>query len=138
MKFEYKDFGFDDKGQAVVRPVIPVVLRALDNGGRRVRYEALIDSGADLCLFPTGLADALGIELTRGEVMEFVGASGAPTAMYTHRVQIQVGEWFEYIPVGFAEIPPLGYGLLGQRGFFEYLNVKFKHKAREIEITRSR
>ena len=42
MKFKYKRYG------SISRPVIEITLK---NQNKSVRYEVLIDSGADLCLF---------------------------------------------------------------------------------------
>ncbi len=48
MKFRYKYYGKNEKGERLIRPVIPI---KLINGDQVVRYEVLVDSGADNSIF---------------------------------------------------------------------------------------
>lgn len=68
MKFRYKKYG-----PGIVRPVIPV---DLSFGERAVSYEALIDSGADLCIFPAEIGELLGIQVERGRSETVAGITG--------------------------------------------------------------
>jgi len=45
---------------SVVRPVVPI---ALINGSNRVRVFALIDSGADYCIFHAEIGEQIGLEI---------------------------------------------------------------------------
>ena len=90
MKFRYKYYGKNEKGERLIRPVIPI---KLISGDQLVRYEVLVDSGADRSIFHSEVADALGIRMTAGESSSFMGATGGKARMYIHPIQIEVGGW---------------------------------------------
>lgn len=127
MKFYYKRYS-----PGIVRPVIPVELRS---GNKRVRYEALIDSGADECIFDSQLASILDINFRNGKRRIVGGITGAKQNFYACPVTIDVGGWSFEIMAGFMpNMPDFGYGVLGQRGFFENFVVKFDYSKLEIEL----
>ena len=118
----------------ILKPLIPVVLRFQ---GRKVKLFALVDSGADACLFPRGVADDLGIDVREGTRIDFTGIGGMPAAFYFHEVEILFGEHQVRTRVGFSIALNIGTGgILGQQGFFENFIVAFNHKNRFIEITK--
>lgn len=128
MKFKYKKYG------STLRPVIEIVLRY---GGKLIRYEVLIDSGADLCIFDEEIGNYLGINVRKGEPREVFGVGGKCSIFYIHPITIEVGGWPYKINAGFmpnvaGKIMP--YGLVGQKGFFENFVVKFDFLKEEIEI----
>lgn len=128
MKFKYKRYG------SILRPVMEISIK---NGGQSVRYEVLIDSGADLCLFDASLAEAIGIDVERGKPQEIFGVGGKVSIYYLHKAVIEVGGWPFEIEAGF--MPEVGgrfipYGLAGQRGFFDKFIVKFDLLKEEIEL----
>ncbi len=129
MKFKYKKYG-----SGIVRPVIPV---EISYKGTSIEYEVLVDSGADICIFHAELADILGIDLTKGERAHVSGITGAPELQYIHPVALKVGGWEHKTKVGFLpNIGRLGYGVVGQRGFFDKYVVKFDFLKEEIELKR--
>ena len=73
-----------------MRPVIPV---EIIYGDRAVPYEALVDSGADFCIFDAQIADILGIDVFRGEEKEVFGITGVQERYYVHGVTLKVGGW---------------------------------------------
>ena len=79
MKFRYKYYGKNSMGDRVIRPVIPI---KIINGDQVVRYEALVDSGADRSIFHSEVADVLGLKMTAGKKDGFTGATGGRAAMY--------------------------------------------------------
>lgn len=128
MKFSYKKYG------TVLRPVIEVRLK---NKDKSVRYEVLVDSGADICLFGAEIGEAIGVDVKKGKAHEILGVGGKFSLYYVHSVTIEVGGWPYEIEAGFmpnvagAVIP---YGLVGQKGFFDKFIVKFDLLKEEIEI----
>ena len=54
----------------VLKPQITIVLKY---GEKKQKLFALIDSGADACLFPKGIADILGIKIKEGKKLIFQG-----------------------------------------------------------------
>jgi hypothetical protein len=67
MKFEYKRYRTND-GSDLTRPIIRVLINnPRDPRSISIAYEALVDSGADFCVFPAEIAELLQIDLTAGE-----------------------------------------------------------------------
>ncbi len=127
MKFSYK------KIDGVVRPVIPIEIHHGDVG---LRYEVLVDSGADMNIMSAEIAEALGIDVKSGEKKSVGGITGERQPFYVHNIQIRVGGWvYSDVEVGFMlDMPNYGYGVVGQRGFFEFFKVIFDLQKEEIEL----
>ena len=128
MKFSYQKYGL------ALRPVIEIKLKL---GSKSFLYEALIDSGADVCLFHSEVGKAIGLDIEKGELRRLIGVGGKSALYYVHEVEIEVGGWAYRIEAGF--MPDISgkiiqHGLLGQKGFFENFVVKFDYKKEEIEL----
>jgi hypothetical protein len=127
MKFSYKKYG-----SGVLRPVIPIEL-IYENFP--IRHEVLVDSGADFCIFNAEIGELLGIKITSGIKQSVSGITGVSEPYYVHRVTMKVGGWPFTIDAGFLpNISPMGYGVVGQRGFFDLFIVKFDLAKEEIEL----
>ncbi len=127
MKFRYKNYGKD-----ILRPVIPIEIVYKE---RFIKYEALVDSGADFCIFDSQIGELLGIDIENGPSQEVAGITGTKEEYYIHPVTIKVGGWPYKVDVGFLpNIARLGYGVVGQKGFFDKFVVKFDLKKEEIEL----
>lgn len=136
MKFKYIKAPLKQKspifGSHILKPIIPIELKHKEI---HTRYAILIDSGADFCIFDAWLAEYLGIKLENSKFVIFSGVSGSPAKAFFAPVEINVGGWKFKAEVSFSyEISPRGYGILGQKGFFEYFTVKFDLKKEEIEL----
>lgn len=70
MKFKYKQFGPD-----TLRPVIPI---EIEYNSLITPYEVLVDSGADICIFNSQIAEVLGIDLLKGIKSQVNGITGFP------------------------------------------------------------
>lgn len=128
MKFKYKRCG------STIRPVIEITLK---NQNKFIRYEVLVDSGADLCLFDEEIGSYLGIDVKKGKPKEVFGVAGKCSIFYIHPITMEVGGWPFEINAGFmpsvaGKVMP--YGLVGQNGFFENFIVKFDLLKEEIEV----
>ncbi len=127
MKFKYKKYAPN-----ILRPVIPIEIVHKDIA---VPYEVLVDSGADICIFDAQIADILGINLKTGKKQRVAGLTGATEFYYLHPVAISVGGWEYKIEAGFLpNIGRFGYGVVGQKGFFDIFVVKFDLIKEEIEL----
>ncbi|KKQ90161.1 MAG: hypothetical protein UT12_C0001G0029 [Candidatus Curtissbacteria bacterium GW2011_GWC2_38_9] len=128
MKFKYKKYG-----PYVLRPVIPVEIIYKD---KSVPYEVLVDSGSDINILDAQIAGVLGLNLYDGKQAEVAGVTGVEEVFYVHELGINVGgHLFEKIEIGFLEkIGQYGYGIVGQKGFFDIFVVKFDLKKEEIEL----
>ncbi|MEK7068368.1 MAG: aspartyl protease family protein [Patescibacteria group bacterium] len=128
MKFKYKKYG------STLRPVIEIRVR---NKNISLRYEVLVDSGADLCLFDEEIGTTLGIDVQKGIPKEVFGIGGKASVYYLHRLEIEVGGWPHVIEAGF--MPAVAghqkpYGVVGQKGFFDLFVVQFDLLKEEVEL----
>lgn len=115
-----------------MRPVIPI---QIEYQGRSLGYEVLVDSGADFCIFDAQIGDLLDIDIMSGAERRVCGITGIYESYYTHEVIIKAGGWPYKIEAGFLpNIARLGYGVVGQKGFFDIFVVKFDLLKEEIEL----
>lgn len=137
MKFDYSKITLPQRsvlfGASLLKPIIPIRIVV---GERSLQYAALIDSGADFCIFHREIGQALGIDIESGEKLEFGGVQQADFAKaYIHDLTLVVGGWEYKSTVGFSgEIADESYGILGQKGFFDIFIVKFDLLKEEIEL----
>ena len=137
MKFRYFKFSLPTRseffGHSILKPIIPIGLTV---GDKPFDYSALIDSGADFCIFDASIGEALELIVKGGKKINFGGIQevGASEA-FLHDVTIVVGGFRHKTTVGFSyDIAKDGYGILGQKGFFDLFSVKFDLRKEEIEI----
>jgi len=137
MKFSYKKFLLKERseifGWQLLKPIIPVKLIVDKNS---IAYEALIDSGADFCIFDAEVGEYLGLDIKSGTREEFGGIVGTEKAeVFFHKVFLNVGGWNYETTVGFSYgISKFGFGILGQKGFFDIFIIKFDLQKEEIEL----
>lgn len=133
MKFKYRKTSTTSpfsKKKILARPIIPISLK---NGGRSLRYEALIDSGADFSIFPTEIAKKLEINLKKRKKIYFSSATGELVQGIINKIELGIGEETFEIFIVFADLAEQT-GILGQYGFFDKFIVKFDLIKEEIEI----
>jgi hypothetical protein len=127
MKFNYKKIY-----KGIIRPIIPI---QLEFQGRKIWYEVLVDSGADNCIFDAEIADIFGIDVESGLKAHVVGITGKPEPYFIHRLQLSVGDASFPLYAGFKRgFPKFGYGVVGQKGFFEHFMVQFDYQQETIEL----
>jgi hypothetical protein len=126
MKFKYKRYGPE-----ILRPVIPIEVVA---NNIEVPYEVLVDSGADICIFDSQIANILGIDVVKGIKKQVLGVTGFPEDMYLHTIHLNIGGHQYKMEVGFMEMRNSSYGVVGQKEFFELFVVKFDLKKNEVEL----
>lgn len=119
------------KRKYVPRPIIPL---SIIIGGKRLRYEALIDSGADYTIFPAALGLLAGLNIKEGKKESIMGVSGSTMTVYFHHILVNVGGYEIKVYSGFAEAMNQDPGILGQSGFFNKFQVSFDLKKKEVEI----
>ncbi|MGB8673915.1 MAG: hypothetical protein WCD27_06135 [Candidatus Acidiferrales bacterium] len=118
------------------RPRIAVVLAA---GTVIFSCYALVDSGADDCIFPTSFGTQLGLNVPTGKQYPFGGAGGGAIQMaYFFDLQLAIPQVGKYsIPIGFTDaLESVGLGLLGQNGFFDRFRVSFNLKKGIFTLSR--
>lgn len=127
MKFQYKKVS-----QNAVRPIVDVGLSY--NRGAKQNIYALIDSGADYCLFGKQIGELLGIQVRKGKYMPMTGISGKKQHGYLHKITVTIGGWDIEINAVFLSDDDLPMSLLGQVGFFEKTKISFDYEKGEIEV----
>ena len=118
----------DDRARgAFIRPCLPV---SISSGAVRISTLAIVDSGADHCIFPISFAHALGIDIlqAKAEPTCGVGSHSVPTYFWDVLLRLKVdGIQEETTRIGFTEgLEHLGFGVLGHNGFFDRYKVMFE------------
>jgi len=96
-----------------------------------LRFEALIDSGADFNIFPIEIAKKLGITLKNSDSISFTGVGGNIINGIKADVLLEIGSQKIQAIVVFA---PVDSGILGQYGFFDLFKVNFDLKNKIIKV----
>jgi len=137
MKFDYLKFPLSRRsdffGSSISKPIIPI---KISKGTQALQYAALIDSGADFCIFDAEIGEYLGLDIYSGTKETFGGIQerGGSEA-FLHEVIVNIGGWNYKTTVGFSyDIAKHGFGILGQKGFFDIFVVKFDLLKEEIEL----
>lgn len=127
MKFPYQErprkssAAFPDVTSRLVS-VIPVTLSFNDQS---FTLDALVDSGADSCIFPGMLGVRLGIGVHNCPKQSITGLGAKVIEAHFHQVKLKVGNVECDVYAGFT-FDTIGIsGLLGQRGFFDNFRVTF-------------
>ena len=103
------------------------------NGDRFVKLLALVDSGADDCLFPLEVAHFLKLPLKR-DVVHRYGGIGSGSIMATFgTVKLEVGKRTIPLYAGFSEAPSV-VPILGQNGFFTEFEITFNRPKEIIQL----
>jgi hypothetical protein len=109
------------------RPLIPI---RVTYGGQSTERLAIVDSGADLPLFPKTLARILGINLTRLPIGPSEGTSGEVDTWYC-QCGITVEGITRQCRVGIVDNDRCPY-LLGRDPFFKLLQIGFRESLEEF------
>ena len=133
MKFRYTEIR---NHQDPTRPFHrPYVIVRLTHETKHKDVIALVDSGADLCLFHSDIGKLIGIAIESGSELAFQGVSGSKASAYLHRVSLTVrGMNSVSLDVGFTDSMAVGTGVLGQQGFFEQVQINFRLNEQLFEI----
>lgn len=124
-------FSYEVVTPRVKRPIIPILLKSKNTF---IFDRALVDSGADNCIFSIDIANLLGIKLSQKDMVPFSGISQGKVVGYWSELTIRVGKVAYATPVIFAEISNFGHGIQGQRGFFDHFDVRLSYQRQVIEI----
>lgn len=132
MKFKYRKINLKDpfsSKEYILRPIIPI---SLCYKNKSIHYEALIDSGADFCIFPFELAKNLGINIKNQGVIYFSGIGGEAIKGFIIDVYLSIGKIEIPTKIVFSESGTPR--ILGQRGFFDHFDVRLSYQGKSIEI----
>jgi hypothetical protein len=113
--------------------LIPLLKLKLINNTREVECFALIDSGADVCLFPADYGEKIGLKIKNKRFMEIHGIGGGKILAYFHIVTLEIGGNKFPTRIGFT-YDPIPMATLGREGFFDLFKVSFDFKKEKIEL----
>jgi len=132
MKYHYTSFYIQGRSKAIKRPMVSVEIFGSDDSKK---FDALLDSGADVSLLNLEIAEVLGIDLSNAKPANFTGISGNINGYRVERVKVKIEGFFEEIemPVCFVDSPSVGL-LLGQDGFFDLHRIKFEKDHDTFEL----
>ena len=95
----------------------------------------MVDSGADYNIFHAVIGEILGLDIKSGKKENFGGITGGQSTAYFHLINGEIGGYKYKLYCGFSyDIPSYGYGVVGQKGFFDIFIVKFDLIKEEIEL----
>lgn len=127
MQFKYKKVA-----PGIIRPIIPITLKYKQN--RPVSYEALVDSGADMCVFPAQIGELLGINIKNGISGSLSGVIGKSGKIYYHDIVVEIGGNTTSVNAGFSYSEKIQCGFLGQKGIFSIYIVQFQYRKEFVEL----
>ncbi|MFA6256844.1 MAG: retropepsin-like aspartic protease [Candidatus Paceibacterota bacterium] len=132
MKYKYLTvLNSDPNGKHFRRPAVDV---ELFGPSQKISTFALIDSGADYCLFNIEYAQAIGVDLKKCKKAATMGVEGGSKEIYLTEIDIQVKNLEKIkVPVAFIDSKSVN-GLLGQIGFFDLNRIKFERDHDVFEI----
>lgn len=126
MEFNYKKLG-----PGLIRPIIQFDLHY---GPFFYAGEALVDSGADRCLFPKNLGQNIGIDFNKCK-KELTAGVGGIAETFLEQVTLKIGGISIETMAGFTEgLDNSNMCLLGQKGVFEKFIVSFDRLAGKVEF----
>ena len=125
-------FRYTEYPDGVLRPVVPVTL----HGPVRSRqFGMLIDSGADVSVISGRTANFLGLELTGRKTEDFQLADGSRVLAISIEINATIADRTILLQLAVIDLPPGTISpLLGQRGFFDQFEVRFRRSHEEFEI----
>lgn len=90
MRFEYLKVPSFDHRPWKSRPMIEVRLFTLDGKTETPPILCLVDSGADSCIFESGIGELPGLDVKSGRKEPFRGIAPEAVVGYFHRIKYQI------------------------------------------------
>ena len=109
-------------------PLIPITLI---KENVEIDTDALVDSGANISVFREEIAECLEIVIEDGEEILLQGLGGRIVG-YIHELNVRVDDDEFPCKVVFSKELTVGLNILGREGFFEYFQVTFNERGKEI------
>ena len=122
--FDYKPL---PTSKSKIYPLAKIDLQFED---KKRTFWPIIDSGANVSIFPKGVGDALGIDF-EGEPEPVEGVMGTFLG-YSHYVEILLGDYKEPISVRALFLMGEPYPLLGREGLFDKFDVLFQERLKKV------
>jgi hypothetical protein len=134
----YTEIIIHPRGKSRRKVFVPIVHTCLFQNKDKspFRFQSIVDSGSDFCIFPSQIGDMCGIDVKKGRPVSSRGIGGKEE-LYFHKIKvgiiIQEEMWEFESEVGFSG--HLIHGLLGRRGFFDlFAEVSFNEKRKMFRL----
>ena len=111
-------------------PVVPVVFVV---GKKRIRTQALIDSGATISVFGEETAQILGVEIEKGK-KTILGGVGGRIVGYIHKLRLRIAGKDFFCPIVFSREYLVSFNLLGREEFFQRFKIIFEEKKNLVRL----
>ena len=120
---------------------LPLLKYSLQHGKKKYTIKGLVDSGADISLYPLDMAELLEINLKGAKDYHLVGINGQSLTTKLHEVTMMYDRYTFKLVVGFskAAVGARAFGaagIVGHRGFFDRFKVAFNYKEQYFEINK--
>ena len=113
-------------------PLIPITLI---KENVEIDTDALVDSGANISVFREEIAECLEIVIEDGEEILLQGLGGRIVG-YMHELNVRVDDEEFPCKVVFSKELTVGLNILGREGFFEYFQVTFNERGKEVILAK--
>lgn len=125
-------------GSKLYRPLVDIQFSHPQTGKATPQIQALIDSGADICMAPHDIALWLGLEFDGSEeIITFSTANDSLSQAIKKEVILTTPEGRYHCPVFFMNgMIPDRKPLLGQLGFFDHFKICFDFREQSFQINR--
>ena len=124
-------FRYQEINPQIIRPIIPVIIKSEKVV---IFYFALIDSGADHCIFDLSIAKKLDLKLDFKNKVKFIGINKKQIVGFWGEVDLRIGDKTYTTKVIFSKLSDFDHVILGQLGFFDHFDVKLSYQEQIIEI----
>ena len=121
------------KRYGVLAPIIPIRIINRTDHEKYIDINAMIDSGADVCIFPGEIANKIELKIDKERIEPIMGISRHHFNTYLHDIIFEIGGWrFEsYACFAFDDI---AFPILGRNGFFNLFEIKIDYTKESIEL----
>lgn len=113
---------------------LPIISLRLSGKEGWIAVKAFVDSGASYSLFPTDIAEVLGIDVEKGELSEMIVGDGNVLKVYLHQIKVSIAGKEFMATIGFSKGLGVGFYILGTRDIFDNFKVCFNQKEKYVEF----
>ncbi|MEK7079073.1 MAG: retropepsin-like aspartic protease [Patescibacteria group bacterium] len=121
------------KYQLIDQVLYPVISASLFSVKKKIKIDALIDSGATVSVFKDEVAEQLAIVIESGKEM-YLGGVGGRIKGYIHTLKVEIAGKKFLCPVVFSHEYTVSFNLLGREAFFKQFRIIFEEKNNSLKL----
>lgn len=130
IEFEYRSFLTARLGY-IIRPIAFVRMASQS----AAVIELIIDSGADISLVDSAVAEALELEPTAPEELYTIEGVGAGTPVYYRQIEMTIGEYTFPCQIGIVLYSSNMIRIMGQADVFDRFSIEFRRFEAKVIFT---